>query len=190
MIESNIEWSIRNRYIVCLALAVAGVLAMLTMPLDAIPNLSENQVSDFADWMGRSPKEIEDKVTYPLASKLQGLAGVKVVRSSSEFNFSMITIIFDDKTDYDFARERVLENLATIVPEMPPGVLPYMAPATIMPGMNMNGNAAPAVAPAPAAPAPAPATPAAAARYHCPHHPGVVASFPAKCPYCGMALTK
>ena len=131
MIESIIEWSVRNRYLVIiasLALAVAGTRAMLTMPVDAIPDLSENQVIVFADWMGRSPQEIEDQVTYPLSSKLQGLAGVKVVRSSSEFNFSMITIIFTDETDYYFARQRVLERLATITPEMPPGVVPYMAP--------------------------------------------------------------
>ena len=131
MIESVIEWSIRNRFLVILAsvlLGVAGVHAMLTTPVDAIPDLSENQVIVFADWMGRSPQEIEDQVTYPLSSKLQGLAGVKVVRSSSEFNFSMITIIFDDRIDYYFARVRVLERLATIAPEMPAGVIPYMAP--------------------------------------------------------------
>jgi copper/silver efflux system protein len=130
MIESIIEWSVRNRYVVILAslaLAVAGGRAMLTMPVDAIPDLSENQVIVFADWMGRSPQEIEDQVTYPLSSKLQGLAGVKVIRSSSEFNFAMITIIFDDSIDYYFARERVLEKLTTIAPEMPPGVVPYMA---------------------------------------------------------------
>ncbi len=93
MIESIIEWSIRNRFIVILAslaLGVAGVRAMLTMPVDAIPDLSENQVIVFTDWMGRSPQEIEDQITYPLSVNLQGLAGVKVVRSSSEFNFSMI----------------------------------------------------------------------------------------------------
>jgi copper/silver efflux system protein len=130
MIESIIEWSIRNRYLVIiasLALALAGVRAMLTMPVDAIPDLSENQVIVFADWMGRGPQEIEDQVTYPLSSKLQGLAGVKVVRSSSEFNFSMITIIFEDSTDYYFARQRVLEKLTTIAPEMPQGVVPYLA---------------------------------------------------------------
>jgi Cu(I)/Ag(I) efflux system membrane protein CusA/SilA len=130
MIESIIEWSVRNRYVVILAslaLAVAGARAMLTMPVDAIPDLSENQVIVFADWMGRSPQEIEDQVTYPLSSKLQGLAGVKVIRSSSEFNFSMITIIFDDAIDYYFARQRVLEKLTTIAPEMPPGVTPYLA---------------------------------------------------------------
>ena len=76
----------------------------MTMPVDAIPDLSENQVIVFTDWMGRSPQEIEDQVTYPLSVSLQGLAGVKVVRSSSEFNFSMITIIFTDETDYYFAR--------------------------------------------------------------------------------------
>jgi Cu(I)/Ag(I) efflux system membrane protein CusA/SilA len=131
MIESIIEWSVRNRFLVILAslvLGVAGFRALMTMPVDAIPDLSENQVIVFADWMGRSPQEIEDQVTYPLSSKLQGLAGVKVIRSSSEFNFSMITIIFDDATDYYFARQRVLERLATITPEMPPGVVPYMAP--------------------------------------------------------------
>jgi Cu(I)/Ag(I) efflux system membrane protein CusA/SilA len=130
MIESIIEWSVRNRYVIILAsvaLAVAGARAMLTMPVDAIPDLSENQVIVFADWMGRSPQEIEDQVTYPLSSKLQGLAGVKVIRSSSEFNFSMITIIFEESIDYYFARERVLEKLTTIAPEMPQGVVPYLA---------------------------------------------------------------
>src|SRR5436190_1238466 len=109
MIESIIEWSIRNRYLVILAALVLGVLsgrAMMTMPVDAIPDLSENQVIVFTDWMGRSPQEIEDQVTYPLSVNLQGLAGVKVVRSSSEFNFSMITIIFDEATDYYFAVAR------------------------------------------------------------------------------------
>ncbi|MEO6807978.1 MAG: efflux RND transporter permease subunit [Isosphaeraceae bacterium] len=131
MIESIIEWSIRNRYLVILVsivLGVAGVRAMLTTPVDAIPDLSENQVIVFTDWMGRSPQEIEDQITYPLSVNLQGLAGVKVVRSSSEFNFSMITIIFDDATDYYFARERVLEKLSIASTFLPQGVTPYMAP--------------------------------------------------------------
>ena len=108
MIESIIEWSIRNRFSSSWprsALGIAGVRAMLTMPVDAIPDLSENQVIVFTDWMGRSPQEIEDQVTYPLSVNLQGLAGVKVVRSSSEFNFSMIIIIFDEATDFYFARD-------------------------------------------------------------------------------------
>src|SRR5712692_3199252 len=114
MIENVIEYSIRNRFIVLLvaaALAAFGVYAVLNTPVDAVPDLSENQVIVFTDWMGRSPREIEDQVTYPLSLKLQGLAGVKTVRSSSEFNFSMITIIFEDGVDYYFARQRVLEKL-------------------------------------------------------------------------------
>lgn len=131
MIEGIVEWSIRNRFLVILAsivVGVAGFRALMTMPVDAIPDQSENQVIVFTDWMGRSPQEIEDQVTYPLTTKLQGLAGVKVVRSSSEFNFSMINVIFDDSTDYYFARQRVLERLATVAPELPQGVTPYMAP--------------------------------------------------------------
>src|SRR4051794_20056595 len=131
MIEAIIEWSIRNRYLVILAslaLGIAGFRALMTMPVDAIPDLSENQVIVFTDWMGRSPQEIEDQVTYPLSVSLQGLAGVKVVRSSSEFNFSMITIIFDDATDYYFARQRVQEKLAIAATFLPTGVTPYMAP--------------------------------------------------------------
>ena len=131
MIESVIAWSVRNRWLVILAalgLGVAGTRAMLTMPVDAIPDLSENQVIVFTDWMGRSPREIEDQVTYPLAARLQGLAGVKVVRSSSEFNFSMITIIFTDDTDYYFARERVQEKLVVAATFLPEGVKPAMAP--------------------------------------------------------------
>lgn len=131
MIESIIEWSIRNRFLVILVslvVGIAGFRALMTMPVDAIPDLSENQVIVFTDWMGRSPQEIEDQITYPLSVNLQGLAGVKVVRSSSEFNFSMITIIFKDETDYYFARQRVLEKLSIASTFLPQGVIPYMAP--------------------------------------------------------------
>ncbi|MBS0266227.1 MAG: efflux RND transporter permease subunit, partial [Planctomycetes bacterium] len=131
MIEKLIELSIRNRFLVlCITavLTVAGVFAMLNTPVDAIPDLSENQVIVFTDWMGRSPREIEDQVTYPLSRKLQGLAGVRAVRSSSEFNFSMITIIFEDKIDFYFARQRVTEKLAQAGTFLPQGVLPYLAP--------------------------------------------------------------
>lgn len=131
MIENLVEWSIRNRFMVIIAsigMAIAGLHALLTVPVDAIPDQSENQVIVFTDWMGRSPREIEDQVTYPLTTKLQGLAGVKVVRSSSEFNFSMVNIIFDDSVDYYFARERVLERLSTATADLPEGVVPFMAP--------------------------------------------------------------
>jgi Cu(I)/Ag(I) efflux system membrane protein CusA/SilA len=131
MIERIIESSIRNRFLVLIvaaALAVWGIYAVLRTPVDAIPDLSENQVIVFTDWMGRNPKDIEDQVTYPLSLKLQGLAGVKAIRSSSQFNFSMITIIFEDGVDYYFARQRVLEKLSLASTFLPPGVVPYMAP--------------------------------------------------------------
>src|ERR1700692_1569336 len=131
MIEKIIELSIRNRFVVLIlaaALTVAGVYAVLNTPVDAIPDLSENQVIVFTDWMGRSPREIEDQVTYPLSRKLQGLAGVRAVRSSSEFNFSMITIIFDDDIDFYFARQRVTEKLSQANTFLPTGVVPYLAP--------------------------------------------------------------
>ena len=132
MIERIIEFSIKNRFVVLIvaaALAGFGVYAVLNTPLDAIPDLSENQVIVFTDWMGRSPREIEDQITYPLSLKLQGLAGVKTIRSSSEFNFSMVTIIFEDDIDYYFARQRVLEKLdevrgGTLLPQ---GVSPRLA---------------------------------------------------------------
>src|SRR5438046_6290819 len=131
MIERIIELSIRNRFLVLViaaALAVAGVYATINTPVDAIPDLSENQVIVFTDWMGRSPREIEDQITYPLSRKLQGLAGVKAVRSSSEFNFSMITIIFEDNIDFYFARQRVTEKLSQANTFLPAGVVPYLAP--------------------------------------------------------------
>lgn len=131
MIEKVIEFSIRNRFLVLVtagALTVFAIRATLRTPIDAIPDLSENQVIVFTDWTGRSPREIEDQITYPLSRKLQGLAGVKAVRSSSEFNFSMITIIFDDSIDFYFARQRVSERLDQASTFLPPGVAPYLAP--------------------------------------------------------------
>ena len=131
MIERIIEWSIRNRFIVLVitgALTIAAIYATVNTPVDAIPDLSENQVIVFVDWMGRSPREIEDQITYPLSRKLQGLAGVRAVRSSSEFNFSMITIIFEDDIDFYFARQRVTEKLTQSNTFLPQGVVPYLAP--------------------------------------------------------------
>src|SRR5215218_9180664 len=102
MIERIIEWSLRNRFLVAcgaLLLVALGVRAVLTTPVDALPELTENQVLVYADWMGRSPQEVEDQVTYPLTTGLQGLAGVKDVRATSMFGFSLVTIIFEEKTD-------------------------------------------------------------------------------------------
>jgi copper/silver efflux system protein len=131
MISRIIEFSVRNRWLVIvtwLGIALWGLYAVLHTPVDAIPDLSENQVIVFADWMGRSPQDIEEQVTYPLSVQLQGLAGVRAIRSSSEPNFSMINIIFDDKTDFYFARTRVLERLSIAQASLPSGVVPMMAP--------------------------------------------------------------
>jgi Cu(I)/Ag(I) efflux system membrane protein CusA/SilA len=131
MINWLIETSIRNRFIVILlyvAIAAWGYWALLRTPIDAIPDLSENQVIVFTDWPGRSPKEVEDQITYPLTVNLQGLAGVRVVRSSSAFGFSMINIIFDEGTDLYFARTRVLEKLNLASAQLPEGVVPTLGP--------------------------------------------------------------
>src|SRR4051812_37028650 len=131
MIARIIEWSVRNRWLVIAAwigVALWGLYAAIHTPVDAIPDLSENQVIVFADWMGRSPQDIEEQVTYPLSVQLQGLAGVRTIRSSSEPNFSMINIIFEDGIDIYFARQRVLERLTTARASLPPDVAPAMAP--------------------------------------------------------------
>lgn len=131
MIARLIEASLRNRFLVLCGLLFAvawGVKALRSTPVDAIPDLSENQVIVFADWMGRSPQEVEDQVTYPLSVNLQGLAGVKTVRAVSMFGFSLITVIFEDKLDNYFARSRVLERLSYLGTLMPPGVVPLLGP--------------------------------------------------------------
>lgn len=131
MIERLITYSVRNPLVVILlAVGVAGfgMYSLLNTPVDAIPDLSENQVIVFADWQGRSPREVEDQVTYPLSVNLQGLAGVKTIRATSEFGFSMINIIFEEGTDFYFARQRVLERLSIASTFLPEGVAPYLAP--------------------------------------------------------------
>lgn len=131
MINRLIEWSLRNRFIVvCATLLIIalGVHAVLKTPVDAIPDLSENQVIVFADWAGRSPQEVEDQVTYPLSVNLQGLAGVRTVRATSMFGFSLITIIFEEKIDNYFARQRVLERLNYLGGTLPTGVEAKLGP--------------------------------------------------------------
>ena len=131
MINWLIDVSLRNRFLVIaffILVAGWGYWALRTTPIDAIPDLSDNQVIVFTDWPGRSPQEVEDQITYPLTVSLQGLPGVRVVRSSSAFGFSMINVIFDEKTDFYFARDRVLAKLTTAKTQLPPDVTPYMAP--------------------------------------------------------------
>jgi Cu(I)/Ag(I) efflux system membrane protein CusA/SilA len=131
MIHRLIEMSLRNRGLVIvlyLGLALWGYWALVHTPIDAIPDLSENQVIVFTDWTGRSPQEVEDQVTYPLVTNLQGLAGVRVVRASSAFGFSMINVIFEDNIDLYFARTRVLERLNLVTKQLPEGVVPTLGP--------------------------------------------------------------
>jgi Cu(I)/Ag(I) efflux system membrane protein CusA/SilA len=131
MIDRLIEVSLRNRFLVValwIGIAAWGLWAMLHAPIDAIPDLSDNQVIVFTDWSGRSPQEVEDQITYPLTVNLQGLPGVKVVRSSSAFGFSMIFVIFEDDVDLYFARTRVLERLNLVTKQMPVGVVPTLGP--------------------------------------------------------------
>ena len=131
MINRIIDFSLDNRFLVLglsLLLAGAGIHAARTNPVDAIPDISETQIIVFADWPGRSPQEVEDQVTYPMALNLHGLAGVKAVRSSSAFGFSMINLIFEDGTDLYFARTRILERLNLVTALLPRGVTPVLGP--------------------------------------------------------------
>jgi Cu(I)/Ag(I) efflux system membrane protein CusA/SilA len=131
MINRLIELSLRNRFIVIalyVGLAAWGWWALGATPIDAIPDLSDNQVIVFTDWAGHSPQEVEDQVTYPLTVNLQGLAGVRVVRSQSAFGFSMIYVIFEDNIDLYFARSRVLERMSLITKTLPTGVIPTLGP--------------------------------------------------------------
>jgi Cu(I)/Ag(I) efflux system membrane protein CusA/SilA len=131
MIDALIAFSIRNRVLVILAallLALAGVLAVFRTPMDAIPDLSENQVLVFTPWPGHSPREVEDQVSYPLSLELQGLAGVRVVRSSSDVGFSLLSVIFDDSVSLAHARRQVGERLAGAARLLPPGAAPALSP--------------------------------------------------------------
>jgi Cu(I)/Ag(I) efflux system membrane protein CusA/SilA len=131
VIPRLIEWSLRNRFMVAcgtLFVVAFGIFELRRTPVDAIPDLSENQVIVFADWPGRSPQEVEDQITYPLSVNLQGLAGVHTVRANSMFGFSLLTVIFDEKIDNYFARTRVLERLNYLGDLLPGGVVPKLGP--------------------------------------------------------------
>src|SRR3989441_4356409 len=131
MLNWLIGVSIRNRFLVIagfILVAGWGYWALLSTPIDAIPDLSDNQVIVFTDWPGRSPQEVEDQITYPLTVGLQGLPGVRVVRSSSAFGFSMINVLFEDAVDIYFARTRVLARLNLLNKALPSRVVPTLGP--------------------------------------------------------------
>lgn len=131
MVQKIIELSLKNRYIVLLiaaGLLVWGISAVKKNPIDAIPDLSENQVIVFTEWMGRSPQTIEDQVTYPLVSNLQGIPKVKNIRGTSMFGMSFVYIIFDDDVDVYWARTRVMERLNYAQRLLPQEVVPTLGP--------------------------------------------------------------
>ena len=131
MIARIISACLRNRSLTLLCsllLLGFGCLALFRTPVDAIPDLSDNQVIVYTLWEGRSPKIIEDQVTAPLANNLQGLPHVRAVRSSTMFGASMIYLIFEDSVDLNQARTRVLERLAQLANRLPRGVTPVLGP--------------------------------------------------------------
>src|SRR5262245_7519945 len=131
MINRLIDVALKQRVLVIAlsaALAGWGWWALRATPIDAIPDLSDNQVIVFTDWPGHGPQEVEDQVTYPLTTNLQGLAGVRVVRSQSAFGFSMVYVIFEDDVDLYFARTRVLERMSLVGKTLPAGVVPTLGP--------------------------------------------------------------
>src|SRR5678816_4130178 len=131
MVRKLIQLALRNRLIVlCIAgsLFAYGIYSIEQNPIDAIPDLSENQVIVFTEWMGRAPQVMEDQVTYPLVSNLQGIPKVKNIRGTSMFGMSFVYIIFDDNVDIYWARSRVLERLNYAQRLLPEGVTPTLGP--------------------------------------------------------------
>ena len=127
MIEHVIAFSIHQRWLVIAAaalLAAWGVFAIYHTPMDAIPDLSENQVLVFADWPGHNPRELDEQVTSTLARHLQGIAGVRVVRGASEAGYALLHLIFDESVRFETARARVQERLTMLGDALPSGVTP------------------------------------------------------------------
>src|SRR5665213_3165719 len=131
MVHKLIELSLRNRFavlIIAVGLLVWGIFAVRKNPIDAIPDLSENEVIVFTEWTGQSPQIMEDQVTFPLVSNLQGIPNVKNIRGTSMFGMSFIYVIFDDNVDVYWARTRVLERLNYAQRLLPEGITPSLGP--------------------------------------------------------------
>jgi len=173
MIDRIIAWSISNRFMV-LAFAAAfigaGWWAMKRTPVDAIPDIGVNQQIVYVEWSGRSPKDVEDQVVYPLTTNLLGIPGVEVIRSNAMFGFGMINIVFEDKIDFYWSRTRVLERINMAQKDLPEGVVPVLGPDATALGQVFwytieNG-------------------------YYCPDHPGKVYEGAGKCPEDGRPLVR
>jgi Cu(I)/Ag(I) efflux system membrane protein CusA/SilA len=131
VIDAIIEWSARNKFLVLLLTGfaiVAGIYAIQSVPLDAIPDLSDPQVILYTEWPGRSPDLIEDQITYPIVSAMLAAPNVSVVRGISDYGFSYVYVVFDEGTDIYWGRSRVLEYMDKIRGKLPQGVQPSLGP--------------------------------------------------------------
>jgi len=171
MINKIIEYSLRNKFLILaffILLTGWGYWALNRTPVDAIPDIGENQQIVFVDWPGRSPKDIEDQVIYPLSVNLMGIPGMKVIRSNSMFSFGMVNVIFEEGIDFYWARTRILERLNLAQKDLPEGVIPQLGPDATALGQIFwytveNG-------------------------YYCPDHPKLRYSEPGVCPEDGKEL--
>ncbi len=173
MINGIITWCMTNRFIVIaflVAILGTGFWAVRNTPIDAIPDIGVNQQIVFVDWPGRSPKDVEDQVVYPLTINMLGIPGVEVIRSNSMFGFGMINIVFEDKIDFYWSRTRVLERINLAQKDLPQGIVPVLGPDATALGQIFwytleNG-------------------------YYCPDHPDKVYDGPGKCPESGKPLIR
>jgi len=131
MLKSLIRFCVREPFVVLIAVVVIvafGTWCAQTVPIDAIPNVGENQVIVLTAWPGRSPRDIEDQVTYPLSVRLLAVPKADSVRGRSMFGYSFVQVTFSDDTDLYWARSRVLEQLGTAAATLPEGVVPTLGP--------------------------------------------------------------
>ncbi|ORJ60486.1 efflux RND transporter permease subunit [Geothermobacter hydrogeniphilus] len=131
MLRKLIEASVRNQFLVALAVVAAigaGIFAFERIPLDALPDVSDVQVIIFTEWPGQPPQIVEDQVTYPITTTMLAVANAKVVRGYSFFGLSFVYVIFEDGTDIYWARSRVLEYLSFVQNQLPPGITPVLGP--------------------------------------------------------------
>lgn len=150
MLSKIIKYFLENRLVTVLILITlvawgivtspfswdSGILPKDPVPVDAIPDIGENQQIVFSQWPGRSPQDIEDQISYPLTTYLLGIPGVKSIRSSSIFGFSMINIIFDEEIEFYWSRSRILEKLSSL----PSGLLPDQVQPTLGPDATALGQ--------------------------------------------------
>ncbi len=143
MFNRLVKYFLENRLITFIILIAFVVMGLVTMPfslktsilprnpvpVDAIPDIGENQQIVSTEWMGRSPRDIQDQITYPLTTALLGIPGVEAIRSSSMFGMSFIYIIFKDDAEFYWSRSRILEKLNSLPPgTLPSGVIPSLGP--------------------------------------------------------------